>query len=221
MAEEAQLIASLRAGDQTAFATLIECHTPALLRVARAYVPDPSIAEEVVQHTWVAVIKGIHRFESRSSLRKWLFAVLIDIAKSRGVREGDADALTEFEGATVPAERFHGSGEPGAGSWKEPLAAFPDSSEGTVLATELRDIAQRELDQLPGRQRTVVTLRDMVGFDSVEVCELLDISVTSQRVLLHRGHTAIRQVLEDYVREHVCAQGRRSEQSGGERFSCS
>lgn len=209
MAEESQLIASLRAGDQTAFATLIDRYTPALLRVARGYVPNHSIAEEVVQDTWVALIKGVHGFESRTSLPKWLFAVMINIAKSRGIRERrDADALTEFDGATVAAERFHGSGEPGAGSWKEPLAAFPDSPEGSVLAAELRDVAQRELDQLPERQRTVVTLRDIVGFDSAEVCELLDISVVNQRVLLHWGRTAIRQILEDYVREHVSAQGR-------------
>ncbi len=208
-ADESQLIAALRAGNQTAFATLVERHTPALLRVARGYVANHSIAEEVVQETWIALIKGLAGFEGRSSLRTWLFAVMVNIAKTRGMRERrDADAIAALAGGTVAPERFHRPGEIGAGSWKYPPAPFPDSPEGSVLATELRDVAQCEVDKLPARQRTVVTLRDMLGFDSAEVCELLDISVANQRVLLHRGRAAIRQVLEDYVRDHVSEQAR-------------
>ncbi|WP_170219914.1 RNA polymerase sigma factor [Mycolicibacterium hodleri] len=209
VADESRLIAALRAGDRAAFAKLVELHTPALLRVARGYVPNHSIAEEVVQETWIALIKGVSGFEGRSSLRTWLFAVTINIAKTRGIRERrDTDAMAAFVGATVAPERFHGAGEPNAGSWKEPPTPFPDGPEGSVLATELRDVAQRELDKLPDRQRTVVTLRDILGFDSADVCELLDVSVANQRVLLHRGRAAIRQVLEDYVREHVSERGR-------------
>lgn len=201
ISDESQLIAALREGDRTAFAELVELHTPALLRVARGYVPNQSIAEEVVQETWIALIKGISRFEGRSSLRTWLFAVMVNIAKTRGIREQrDAEAMTAFAGAVVAPERFYGPREPGAGSWKEPPTSFPDSPEGSVLAAELRDVAQCELDKLPERQRTVVTLRDILGFDSAEVCGLLDISVANQRVLLHRGRAAIRQVLEQYVR---------------------
>ena len=197
---EVELIVALRSGDQVAFAELVNRHTPALLRAARGYVPNHAIAEEVVQETWIALVKGIANFEGRSSLRTWLFAVMTNIAKTRGVREArDRDALAAASGPTVEPGRFYGPDDPRAGAWKEPPAAFPDSPEGSVLGDELRALAQCELDKLPQRQRTVVTLRDMLGFDAAEVCEVLAISTGNQRVLLHRGRAAIRQVLEDYV----------------------
>ncbi len=200
--DESALIAALRAGDQNAFALLVDDYTPTMLRVARGYVATHAIAEEVVQETWIALVKGIPKFEGRSSLRTWLFAVMTNIAKARGIRERrDRDAVASFMGATVDPARFHAGGDAHAGSWKEPPTAFPDSPEGSVLSQELRNIAQRELDRLPERQRSVVTLRDMLGFDSAEVCELLDITAGNQRILLHRGRAAIRQVLEDYVRD--------------------
>ncbi|MBS1693282.1 MAG: sigma-70 family RNA polymerase sigma factor [Actinobacteria bacterium] len=203
--DEAELIAALRAGDETAFARLVELHTPALLRVARGYVPSHEIAEEVVQETWIALVKGVDKFEGRSSLRTWLFTVMINIAKARGVRERrDSDAaIAAFTGGTVDPARFRGTDDPYPGHWKadELPSPFPETPEGSVLAGELVAVARRELERLPYRQRTVVTLRDMLGFESGEVCELLGISVANQRVLLHRGRAAIRQVLEDYVRD--------------------
>ena len=197
--DEAALIAALRAGEQNAFCQLVDTYTPAMLRVAQGYVPSHAIAEEVVQETWIALVRGIDRFEGRSSLKTWLFTVMSNIAKARGVRER-RDQQAVIAAATVDPSRFYGPGEPGAGSWKEPPAAFPTSPEGSVLGDELRAVAQRELDKLPERQRAVVTLRDMLEFDSAEVCELLDISGANQRVLLHRGRAAIREVLEEYVR---------------------
>ena len=167
-----------------------------MLRVARGYVPSREIAEEVVQDTWIALVKGISNFEGRSSLRTWLFAVMINIAKARGLRERrDADAAI--------AAYTRGNDDPYPGHWRpdEVPAPFPDTPEGSVLGEELVAVARRELDKLPDRQRMVVTLRDMLGFDSSEVCELLEISVANQRVLLHRGRAAVRQVLEDYLRE--------------------
>ena len=203
--DEAEVIAALREGDESAFAQLVDQHTPSMLRVARGYVPSPEIAEEVVQETWIALLKGIAKFEGRSSLRTWLFAVMINIAKARGIRERrDSDAaIAAFTGGTVDPARFRTGEDPWPGHWKETEepSPFPDTPEGSVLGDELVEIAQRELDKLPDRQRTVVTLRDMLGFDSSEVCELLDISVANQRVLLHRGRAAVRQVLEDYLRE--------------------
>ena len=203
--DEAELIAALRAGDETAFARLVELHTPALLRVARGYVPSHEIAEEVVQETWIALVKGVDKFEGRSSLRTWLFTVMINIAKARGVRERrDSDAaIAAFTGGTVDPARFRGTDDPYPGHWKadELPSPFPETPEGSVLAGELVAVARRELERLPYRQRTVVTLRDMLGFESGEVCELLGISVANQLVLLHRGRAAIRQVLEDYVRD--------------------
>jgi RNA polymerase sigma-70 factor (ECF subfamily) len=203
--DEAGLIAALRDGDQTAFAQLVDQHTPSMLRVARGYVPSREIAEEVVQETWIALIKGIAGFEGRSSLRTWLFSVMINIAKARGRRERrDADAaIAAYTGGTVDPARFRGTDDPYPGHWKpdEVPSAFPDPPEGSVLGDELIAVTRRELDRLPERQRVVVTLRDMLGFDSAEVCELLDISTANQRVLLHRGRAAVRHVLENYLAE--------------------
>jgi RNA polymerase sigma-70 factor (ECF subfamily) len=203
--DETALVNALRDGDEAAFAQLVDQHTPSMLRVAHGYVPSREIAEEVVQETWIALVKGIDNFEGRSSLRTWLFAVMINIAKARGVRERrDADAaIAAFTGGTVDPARFRAADDPYPGHWKqgdEP-SPFPDSPEGSVLDNELVDVARRELDKLPERQRMVVTLRDMLGFESSEVCDLLDISIANQRVLLHRGRAAVRQVLEHYLTE--------------------
>jgi RNA polymerase sigma-70 factor (ECF subfamily) len=202
--DESTLIAALRDGDEAVFAQLVDKHTPSMLRVARGYVPSHEIAEEVVQETWIALLKGIDTFEGRSSLRTWLFTVMINIAKARGIRERrDSDAaIAAYTGGTVDPARFRGSDDPYPGHWlpAETPSPFPDTPEGSVLGNELVAIARSELDKLPERQRIVVTMRDMLGFDSSEVCELLDISMANQRVLLHRGRAAVRQVLEDYLK---------------------
>jgi RNA polymerase sigma-70 factor (ECF subfamily) len=203
--DESTLIGGLRDGDEAAFARLVDQHTPSMLRVARGYVPSREIAEEVVQETWIALLKGIDNFEGRSSLRTWLFAVMINIAKARGVRERrDADAaIAAYTGGTVDPARFRTGDDPYPGHWKqgdEP-SPFPETPEGSVLGNELVDVARGELAKLPERQRIVVTLRDMLGFDSSEVCEMLDVSIANQRVLLHRGRAAVRQVLEHYLED--------------------
>jgi RNA polymerase sigma-70 factor (ECF subfamily) len=204
-ADQGALIDALRPGDQGAFAGLVDLHTPAMLRVARGYVPSHEHAEDVVQETWIALLKGLDGFEGRSSLRTWLFTVLINIAKAKGLRERrhvDAE-VKAFTRGTVDPERFRAAGEEWAGHWRDDAAPtpFPDTPEGSVLGRELTAVAERELTRLPERQRVVVTLRDMLGFDSDEVCTLLDISTSNQRVLLHRGRAAIRRVLEDYLRD--------------------
>lgn len=198
--DESALIAGLRTGDQDAFAEVVDHHTPAMLRVARNYVSSDAVAEEVVQETWIALMRGIDGFEGRSSLRTWLFAVMTNIAKARGIRERrDHEALIVAT-AVVDPNRFHKPGEPGAGMWKDPPVTFPTGPEGAILGDELRAVVQRELDKLPERQRAVVTLRDMLEFESSEVCDMLAITAANQRVLLHRGRSAIRQVVEEYVR---------------------
>lgn len=203
--DEGALVAALRAGDEGAFARLVDLHSPAMLRVARGYVPSQEHAEDVVQETWIALLRGIHAFEGRSSLRTWLFTVLINIAKKRGIQERkNVDVqIKAFTGGTVDPERFRAAGDEWQGHWKadEMPTPFPDTPEGSLLGNELTSIAQRELEGLPERQRVVVTMRDMLGLDSDEVCELLDISTANQRVLLHRGRAAIRQVLENYLRD--------------------
>lgn len=201
--EETALVAALRSGDEVVFAQFVDQHTPSMLRVARGYVPTREIAEEVVQDTWIALLRGIDKFEGRSSLRHWLFTVMINIAKTRGIRERrDADvAIVAFTGGTVDPARFRTGDDPWPGHWKESEAPspFPDTPEGSVLGKELVELARREIDKLPERQRTIVTLRDVLGFESREVCELLDVSIGNQRVQLHRGRAAIRQALEDYL----------------------
>lgn len=203
--DEAALVDALRRGDEAAFAALVERHTPAMLRVARGYVPNHEIAEEVVQDAWIALIKGIDKFECRSSLRTWLFTVMVNIAKARGVRERrDTEVqVLAFTGGTVDPARFREPGEQWAGHWKEQQAPvpFPDTPEGSVLGDELVAVTRRELDKLPPRQREVVTMRDVLGMDAAEVSALLDISAANQRVLLHRGRAAVRQALEDYLKE--------------------
>ena len=205
-ADESALVAALRAGDETVFSQLVDRYTPAMLHVARGYVPSHAIAEEVVQEAWIALLTGIAKFEGRSSLRTWLFTVMINIAKTHGIRERrDVDAeIAACSGGTVDRGRFRSPDAPKwPGHWKEHQepCPFPDTPEGSLLGSELIAIACSELDKLPGRQRMVVMLRDMLGFDSTEVCELLQISMANQRVLLHRGRAAVREVLEDYLAE--------------------
>ena len=203
--DEAALISALRARDEAAFVELVDLHTPSMLRVARGYVPSVAIAEEVVQDTWLALLQGIDAFEGRSSLRTWLFTVLINIAKKRGLRERrDADvAVAAFTGGTVDPARFRAAGEEWSGHWRdaEEPSPFPETPEGSALSAELDTVAQAALAELPERQRVVVTLRDMLGFESAEVCDLLDVSVANQRVLLHRGRAAVRARLETYLRD--------------------
>jgi RNA polymerase sigma-70 factor (ECF subfamily) len=203
--DEGDLVTALRAGDEAAFARLVDLHTPAMLRVARGYVGTREIAEDVVQETWLALLKGIGRFEGRSSLRTWLFTVLINIAKARGGRERrDVEVQVKaFTGGTVDPARFRDADDPWPGHWRPDAvpAPFPDTPEESVLGAELVALAQRELDKLPDRQRMVVTMRDLLDLDSAEVCELLGITVANQRVLLHRGRAAVRQALEDYVKD--------------------
>lgn len=202
---DAGLVASLRAGDESVFGELIDRYGPSMLRVARGYVRSTESAEEVVQDTWIALLKGIGGFEGRSSLRTWLFTVLINIAKTRGAREqrtASVELLT-YGGPSVDPDRFRPDGDEWPGHWKadQTPAPFPDSPEGSLLGAELVALAQRELDKQPERQRTVVTMRDILGFESAEVVAALGISVANQRVLLHRGRSAIRQALEDYLKE--------------------
>lgn len=203
--DETDLVTALKAGDESAFAELVDRHSPAMLRVARGYVRGHDSAEDVVQDTWIAVLKGICGFEGRSSLRTWIFTILINTAKSRGIRDSrnsEREALL-FDGAAMDPDRFMSAHEALPGHWRdgqEPVA-FPDTPEGSLLSEELLALTRRELDKQPERQKTVVTMRDIMGFDSAEVAELLGITAANQRVLLHRGRAAIRQALEDYLKE--------------------
>lgn len=204
-AEDVRLVEALRAGDERTYAELVERLTPAMLGVASAHVPSRAVAEDVVQETWLAVLTGLDRFEGRSSLRTWVFSILLNVARSRGARERRSipfsSAFPESEaGPTVDPSRFLPPGEEWAGHWAAPPQAW-DLPESALLSREARVRLRAALDALPLRQRTVVHLRDVHGLDAAEVCAALGIEPGNQRVLLHRGRAKLRQLLEDYMNE--------------------
>jgi len=198
--EERKLVKALRAGDEAAFRRLIEMYHAMLVRVARMYVSTQAAAEEVAADTWLAVLEGIGRFEGRSSLKTWLFRILTNKAKTRGMRESRVlpfSSLERDEPAVEP-DRFQGPDERAPGHWSAPPRAFP---EERLLAAETREVIARAIEQLPPTQRAVITLRDVEGWSAGEVCNALELSETNQRVLLHRARTSVRKAVEEYVEE--------------------
>jgi RNA polymerase sigma-70 factor (ECF subfamily) len=198
---DADLVAGLRAGAEATFAMLLDAWSPGLLRTARAYVASTEAAEDVVQETWLAVIRGVDRFEGRSSLRTWVYRILVNIAKTHGVKDSRTVAwsgLSENDvGPTVDPGRFRGPDEPYPGHWRRFPDAWP-SPESQMVWREARAMVDSVLAELPHRQRIVITLRDVDGYSSEEVCSILDITAANQRVLLHRARAAVRRQLEDY-----------------------
>jgi RNA polymerase sigma-70 factor, ECF subfamily len=194
------LVERARGGDEEAFATLVRRHSPALLRLARMYVATPAVAEEVVQETWLGVLRGLERFEGRAAFRTWLFRILVNRAKTRGVREhrsvpfaslGTGD---EDDEPAVDPTRFAEQG-----NWVSRPRRWEDDPEAALRSREFRRIAEEAIAKLPERQRIVITLRDLEGLSSDEVRNALDLSETNQRVLLHRARAKVRQALEDWI----------------------
>ena len=194
--EDASLVEGLRAGDEAAFRALMREYGGAMLRVAQMYVSSRAVAEDVVQDAWIGVLRGIGRFEGRSSLKTWLFRIVANTAKTRGVREARSIPFTSLgddsEGSVDP-DRFLGSGERFPGHWAVP-------PEGRVLAAEAMGVIDRAIEALPPAQRAVITLRDIQGLSSEEVRNALELSETNQRVLLHRARSKVRGALEEYMR---------------------
>lgn len=190
-----ETVAALRAGDERTFAALVDRYSPVMRSVARSYVSTHEVAEDVVQETWLAVLKGIDGFEARSSLRTWLFRILVNIAKTRGIRERRA---VSFEVSTVDPSRFRPAGDDWPRHWLTPPEQWHESPERSVLSGEAVALVRRELDELPDAQRRVVALRDVEGYGADEVCELLHLTPANQRVLLHRGRARIRTALAGY-----------------------
>jgi RNA polymerase sigma-70 factor (ECF subfamily) len=207
-ADDHALVAALRQGDEAAFGWLVDRYQAALARLARSYVATPAVADEVVQDTWLAVIKGIDGFEERASVSTWLYRILANIARTRGVREhrsipfsSAAGALDEGAGPVVDPERFTHAGEPGAGSWWAPPTPWDDEPEGRLTSAETLAAVRAAIEQLPPAQREVMTLRDLEGWTSTEVRNALDLSETNQRVLLHRARAKVRRALELHFEE--------------------
>jgi RNA polymerase sigma-70 factor (ECF subfamily) len=188
--DDHELLERLRAGDEEAFVALIGRHNRALFYVARSFVPTDAIAEEVVQDTWMAVVRGLSKFEGRSSIKTWLVRIAINRARSTGARENRVLPLSRSEAAVDP-NRFDKTGH-----WMTPPEYFIEDTEDRVIAGLLSERIRSSLNSLPESQRQVVTLRDVEGLDSKEVCRVLEISEVNQRVLLHRGRSRLRQDLE-------------------------
>lgn len=186
MADEADLVDRLRAGDEEAFTALVRMYQTRLLRLAESIVNSRSVAEEVVQDTWIAVIRGVDRFEGRSSFKTWLFHLLMNRARTTAGREHRTAWLPEGD----VDERFDG-----AGAWTTPPTPWADQVDDRLVADRLARRVQDILPSLPASQRQVVMLRDIEGLDPADVAQLLGLSDGNQRVLLHRGRARIRQYL--------------------------
>ena len=199
-----ELVAALCRGDADAFAALVDRHSSAMIRVALAYVPSRAAAEEAVQETWIAVMRGINGFEGRSSLKTWIFRVLTNVALRSGARERRslpfsalADAADTGEPSVDPDRFLPADHEHFPGHWAIMPARWPTPEEG-LLVGETRDVIAAAIAELPAAQRTVIALRDVEGWSSEEVCEALEISPGNQRILLHRARSRVRNAIESY-----------------------
>jgi RNA polymerase sigma-70 factor (ECF subfamily) len=190
MDADALLVRRLRDGDERAFTALVERYHSSMLGLALSFVSSRAVAEEVVQDTWLAVLRGLGGFQERSSLRTWLFTILVNRARSTGVREARSVPVADA-GPAVDASRFGPSG-----SWAVPPEHWVEEAENRLDAVKLSGLLRGGLAVLPPRQREVVLLRDVEGLSSTEVCGVLSISEANQRVLLHRGRSRLRQLLE-------------------------
>jgi RNA polymerase sigma-70 factor, ECF subfamily len=188
--EEAELVVRLRSGDEEAFRVVVQRYHASLLRLAQTMVPTRAVAEEVVQDTWLGLVRGINRFEGRSSLRTWLFHVLVNRARSTGAYER-RPATGSTAGPAVDPSRFGPQG-----NWADPPVPWPDEIDDRLVAGELAKRIRPWIDELPDMQRQVVTLRDVDGLSAEEVCDLLGLTEGNQRVLLHRGRSRLRSMLE-------------------------
>ena len=204
--DELRVIEALRQGDEAAFARLVHQHHASLRRLARLYVSNRAVADEVVQDTWLGVIQGIWAFESRSSLKTWIFRILINRAKTRAVREGRTVPFAHFDAevnvaeAAVAADRFRPSDHPTEpGHWTHPPQDLGASPEHRLLAREAREQLQHAIEALPENQRLVLVLRDIEGRSTEEVCDFLGVQAINARVLLHRARAKVRVALEPYL----------------------
>ncbi len=204
-----EVIRALRAGDEAVFETLVKCYGDSLLRAARGFVRSDHVAEEVVQDTWMRLVGSLERFEGRSSLKTWLFGILINVARNSAHSERRSAPLSSLVAddpnisvPTAAPERFRSPDDP---SYPSGWVSFPKSWEGIpeerLLSSETRGVVTQAVKELPPRQAIIITLRDVEGWPAAEVCELLDLSEANQRVLLHRARSLVRRRLEIYLDE--------------------
>jgi RNA polymerase sigma-70 factor, ECF subfamily len=200
---EAELLTRLRAGDEQAFEALVALLYGTMLTVARTYVKDRSVAEEVVQEAWLGVIQGLDRFEGRSSLKTWILSIVVNKAKTRGTREARsvpfASLAPEDHGPAVAPERFRGADDQYPGGWRSFPANWNAAADQLAQDRETLRVAMRAIADLPLTQQTVIRMRDVEGYSSEEVCATLDVSEANQRVLLHRARSRVRSALERHI----------------------
>lgn len=187
-ADESALVAALRAGDEQAFMRLVETYTPGMRRLALTFVRTPSLADDVVQEAWLGVLRGLDGFEGRAALRTWIYRIVANLARTRAVKEARSAPFSSFgDEASVDPERFVD------GHWDTPPEPWR-----ALLDSEARAVLDRAIAALPAQQRRVIELRDVEGLGADEVCNVLDLSETNQRVLLHRARSKVRAALEEY-----------------------
>jgi RNA polymerase sigma-70 factor (ECF subfamily) len=201
--QETDLLVRLRAGDERAFETLVERHHAVMLAVARGYVKTHAAAEEVVQDAWLGVLQGLDRFQGRSSLRTWIVSIVINIARTRAVRDARTvpfSALDSESGrAAVSPDRFRGPQDAFPGHWNRYPSDWRSLPEEVLVAQETIGVVMRAMDDLPAAQQAVIRMRDVDGWTGEEVCAALNISSGNQRVLLHRARSQVRAALERHL----------------------
>jgi RNA polymerase sigma-70 factor (ECF subfamily) len=199
--DDNELVAALRRGDEATFATLVDAWSPGLMRMAQMFVRDRAVAEEVVQETWIAVLRGIDRFEGRSSLKTWVYRILINTAKTRAQREARSIPFSAAAGGDEPSvdpDRFLGPEHRQHGGWSLGPSEWATPEE-ELLGGETREVIMRAIDELPESQRAVITMRDVEGLPSEEVAAALEISEGNERVLLHRARSKVRRAIERHL----------------------
>jgi RNA polymerase sigma-70 factor, ECF subfamily len=202
--EEAEVLARLRVGDERAFESLVESYHGTMIAVALGYVKTREVAEEVVQEAWLGVLKGLDRFEGRSSLKTWIMRILVNTAMTRGGREARSVpfaslTLADEEQPAVEPERFRPPGEAFAGHWSRYPGDWSSLPEEGLLGRETIEVVKRAIEALPDAQRAVIAMRDIAGCSADEVCDALDVSAGNQRVLLHRARSHVRAALERHL----------------------
>jgi RNA polymerase sigma-70 factor (ECF subfamily) len=186
---DVEILSRLRDGDEEAFVTLVGRYQQPMLRLARCFVPSQAVAEEAVQDTWLGLVRGLERFEGRSTFKTWLFRILVNRARSAGSREHTTTPMESLH--AVDPSRFDAQGH-----WADPVDRWVEESDARLDSAAWTPILKSALDDLPPRQRLVVLLRDVEGLSHDEACAVLEISVGNQRVLLHRGRSQLRQILD-------------------------
>jgi RNA polymerase sigma-70 factor, ECF subfamily len=202
--QDLALVDRIRAGDEAAFMSLVELLQPAMLRVAAMYVSSRTAAEEAVQDTWIGVLRGLDRFQGRSSLRTWIFRILVNTAKTRGVREGRSVPFSSLAGDDLAApavdpDRFDSTAGDPRGRWSTLPDDWRGIPEDRLVGRETLSVIARAIESLPPMQAEVIRLRDVLGWTAEEVRNALDLTETNQRVLLHRARARVRGALERYL----------------------